>query len=809
MGLASSSRLVTLTGAAGCGKTRLALRVAQQMAEGAAADAHFADGACWVGLARLEEPALVAQAVARALGVAEQAERPAVEGVLEALEDSEVLLVLDNCEHLLSACAQLTKRVLGETAASVLATSREPLSVTGEKLYPVPPLTVPPAWLPEDEVDGLAHVAQFEAVQLFAERARAIRPAFELTADNAGAITDICRRLDGIPLAIELASARLNVLTAEQIAERLDNQFELLSPAGHVTTSHHETLRAAIRWSHDLLSEAEQILLRRLSVFAGGCSLRTAEAVCTGDGIEGEQVIELLSSLVNKSLVVSDTLRRSEARYSLLESIRQYGRGKLKETKKWSHVHDRHLQCFLRLSEEVEPKLRGEYQKLWLNWLEEEYGNIRSALRWSLESGPMGSSERIEAGLRMAIALYQFWTIRDYVEEGLSWLERLLAEADEGIAAVFRANALCYAVLMAEFRGRRDVQKKWGREAAALAEAVREEDKDALRWALAVQAFMARKAGDQQRAYTLARRQIELHRELGDRYQLSLALSVWSFVAMSLGKYDEAGAMLEEALPLLRQSGNPYRIAMALNFSGDLARCERRYEEARAAYEESISLLREIDAVRDVASAVHNLGHAFLHLGKVDRARDLFYESMALHQEQENRPGMAECLLGFAALAVVSGVPAAGVRLLAAADAVGGRKITSEWAATSMEYEHYLNRARASLPETAFQSEQAAGRALSLEEAVAYAEEAAQKAAAAERAQKKLDELTPREREVAKLIAQAKSNPEIAEELVISKRTVETHVSNIRSKLGFTKRAQIVRWAIDSGLVSSSAGEHS
>lgn len=276
---------------------------------------------------------------------------------------------------------------------------------------------------------------------------------------------------------------------------------------------------------------------------------------------------------------------------------------------------------------------------------------------------------------------------------------------------------------------------------------------------------------------------------------------------MSLGKFEEARAMLEEGLPLLRQLGNPYRIAMALNFSGDLARCEQRYQEALAAYEESISLLREIDAVRDLASALHNLGHASLHLGDVERAGDLFEESMTLHREQENGPGMTECLLGFAALAVDSGLPAAGARLLAAAAVLGGRRITSEWAATSMEYEHYLERARATLPETAFEAEQASGRALSLEEAVANAQEVTQKAAAAQKARRKLDELTPREREVAALIARAKSNDEIAEELVISKRTVETHVSNIRSKLRFRKRTEIVRWALDVGLAEATKGE--
>jgi non-specific serine/threonine protein kinase len=318
--LLASSQLVTLTGAAGCGKTRLALRTARE------ASGQYADGAHWVELARLADPALIAQTVAKVLRVPEQADRPALEGLLEALEDRHLLLVLDNCEHLLNGCGQLVERLLAATDVSVLATSREPLSVGGEILYPVAPLSLPPRPHAGHDAD---EISQFDAIQLFVERARAILPAFELTADNAGLVASICRRLDGIPLAIELASARVNVLALEQIASRLDDRFELLPPATHVTRSHHDTLRAAVDWSYDLLSEPEQILLRRLSVFAGGCSLASAEIVCAEEGIEKRQVLDLVSSLVDKSLIVAKTLQRGEARYSLLETIRQYAQEKL------------------------------------------------------------------------------------------------------------------------------------------------------------------------------------------------------------------------------------------------------------------------------------------------------------------------------------------------------------------------------------------------------------------------------------------------------------------------------------------------
>jgi predicted ATPase/DNA-binding CsgD family transcriptional regulator len=784
-GLLASSRLVTLTGAAGCGKTRLALRVAGQIGQS------YSDGVHWIELARLADEDLVSQSVARVLHIVEQPGLSAIEQLLEALRDRRLLLVLDNCEHVLDACARLATRLLAETEVSILATSRQPLSVTGEVLYPLAPLAVPPLTLTTAGVD------RFDATRLFVERARAILPHFALTADNADAVAGICWRLDGLPLAIELASARVNVLAVQQIAARLDDFFEL--PATHATLSHHQTMRAAIDWSYDLLTELEQVLLRRLSVFVGGCSLGMVETVCVGDGVDGHDVLELLSSLVNKSLVVAETLHGGEARYSLLETIRQYAREKLDASGESHVLRDRHLDWCLQVVEDTEPKLSSPYQQLWLNWLEGEYDNVRAALTWSLESG------RIEAGLRASIALYEFWTIRDYAEEGLAWLSQLLAHVDENVSPLVRATALAYASFLAGFRGNRTAQIEYGREAAALAESVGDADKRTLFWALTGQAYHARSAGDFETEFSLARRCIQLAREMGDRYLLGLVLSVYSPTAMVLGEYDVAREMLDEGLVLLQEIGDTYRIAMALNYSGDLARCERMYVEARTAYEQSISLLRELDAPRDLASVLHNLGHTCLHLGDVTRSLDIFNESMSLQQSQRNEPGMAECLIGFAALAVAQGLPGAGTRLLAAAVANSDQTVAALWAATRMEYEHNLARARASLSETEFQAEQTAGHALSLEQAVVYGQKLLQSFTTVPPAWNAMEELTARERQVAALIARARSNDEIAESLFVSKRTVEKHISNIRSKLGFSQRAQIVRWAIENGLVEPEA----
>jgi predicted ATPase/DNA-binding NarL/FixJ family response regulator len=790
------TRLLTLTGPAGIGKTRLAAEVVSQLDEGRVGTP------VWVDLASIASASLVPRTIASAVGMPEQPGLPVRQALAGFLSDRRCLLVLDNCEHLAAACAALVGDLLAQCEQlRFLVTSLQPLSLSGEMLYPVPALSLPTAAALAGLAAGapvspgtVADLETADAIALFLDRAAAVLPSFALTAENARAVAAICVRLDGLPLAIELAAAWVPVLTVDQIAALLDDRFTLLTTGQRVgTAARHQTLRAAMAWAFALLTPAEQRLLRRLSIFAAGWSLATAGAVCAGDGLDSAELLPVLSSLVDKSLVVADTRRAGDARYTLLESIRHYAAGELHASGESSRIRQRFLSCFLELVEEAAPKLAGPYQKMWLNWLAEEVDNVRAALSLAPESG------QIETGLRIAIVFFQFWTIRDYVEEGLQWFDQLLARVDGTIAPAIGASAFAYASVLAGRRGHARRQRHYAEEASRLGEAAGDEGKPALAVATGALAWLAHRAGDHQRTFRLGLRQIELLRETGDPHDLGVTLTLFSFMAMSAGKYEEAHAVLDEGLQLLRKAGDTYRIAMALNYAGDLARCEGNNALAQSHYEESLALLRQIDAVRDEASVLHNLGHACLHRGEVERAEALFTESLALHQEQGNRAGMAECLLGFAGLAISRGAAAAGARLLAAA--AQQQPPTTEWAATYQEYEHYLARARAALSERAFQREQATGRSFSLERAVAYAQEVARKATAARQALRQLDELTPREREVATLVAQARSNEEIAAELVISKRTVEKHMANIRAKLGFSSRSQLVRWAIQSGLV--------
>jgi DNA-binding NarL/FixJ family response regulator len=441
--------------------------------------------------------------------------------------------------------------------------------------------------------------------------------------------------------------------------------------------------------------------------------------------------------------------------------------------------------------------LNDAYQQLWLNWLEGEHDNLRTALVWSLENG------RVEAGLRIAVALTRFWEIRGYVQEGLTWFERLLAQADERVPPIVRANALTYASFLAMFLGKASTATAYGNEAVSIAEAAGDTSDPILILALSSLASGARSAGDNQAAFTIGERTIRLLRDSsGPSFYLGMALLAQGGVAIELGKYDIARAALDESLAIAREAGDAFRIAHALNSLGDLARGEHNYKDAQTAYENSVALLRELGAQHDLASVLHNLGYTCLHLGDVERAHALFSESMAAHQAMQNVPGIAECLIGFAAIALLRGLPAAGARLLGASTAVGGQRsaAASVWQATRMEYEHYLDVARANLTEAEFQAEEAIGRAMSLEQAVDYAQNLPLTPKISPAIEKIPDTLTGREREVAALIGQGKTNGEIAIELVLSKRTVETHVSNILSKLGLPGRAQVMRWAIDHGL---------
>ena len=434
--LLAATCLLTLTGAGGFGKSRLSLQVAADLLE------DYPDGVWLAELASLSDPALVPQAVASAGGVREAPGRPLTATLTAAWKPKRLLLILDNCERLIDACAELVNTLLRICPhVTVLATSREPLNVPGETTWRAPTLSLPRTKPPLPAFETLN---QYEAVRLFVDRAVSVLPAFAVTSTNAPAVAQICSRLDGIPLAIELAAARLKVLPPEQIASRLDDQFRLLTGGSRTALPRQQTLRAMIDWSHNLLTEAEKTLLRRLSVFAGGWTLTAAEAVCADDALETWEVLEVLSRLVDRSLVL---VEEGEARYRLLEPLRQYAQEKLTEAGEADSLRRAHALYFTDFAEEAEPHLTGPEQLEWLSRLDADYGNLRVALAWALLS-----PEGVEPGLRLAAALLDYGEIQGYEWEGYEWLLKLLPQSHSAPARL-RARALHTASRLAEALG--------------------------------------------------------------------------------------------------------------------------------------------------------------------------------------------------------------------------------------------------------------------------------------------------------------------------------------------------------------------
>jgi predicted ATPase/DNA-binding SARP family transcriptional activator len=558
----SMTRLLTLTGTGGSGKTRLALEV------GRALVGAYPDGVWLAELAPLSDPTLVPRSVAAALGVREQPDRTLTQTLCNHLGPGQTLLVLDNCEHLVDAAAQLVDVLLDSCLnLRVLATSREPLGVSGETIWPVPTLSLPDPRA-EISVEGLMGA---EAVQLFVDRARSRLPDFELTPQNARSVATICRDLDGLPLAIELSTARMGALAVEQVAERLEDSLKLLTGGNRTVAPRHQTLRATLDWSFELLSEPERRLFGRLSVFAGGWTLEAAEAVGAGESIERGEVLDLLSWLVNKSMVVVEATGDGGLRYGMLEPVRQYGQELLTESGEADAVRRRHASWYFELAKEVEPWLRGARQEVWLERLEREYGNLRAALRWALERG------ETELGLWFGGALGEFWYLSGYLSEGRRWLEAALANSGEAPPTPARAKALARA------------------------------------------GWIAWEQGDYERSVALSEASLALSRTLGDTAGAVAALSNLGWAALLANDLERASVLAEEAVTLGRALGDAGGVARALLIPGLAAVARRDHERAIALHEESLELARK--AGDGLATALSLGMGAFASLGRGDDQR--------------------------------------------------------------------------------------------------------------------------------------------------------------------------------------------
>jgi len=627
--LMGKMRLLTLTGAGGSGKTRLAVQVAADLID------EFADGVWLVELAALSDPQVVAQSIAGVLGLKEERNKALAQTVVEHLSGRQVLLILDNAEHLLAGCAQLATAVLRQCPQAVLlVTSREALRVDGELTYRVPSLPAPNPG--ENSTPEL--VSQYESARLFIERAQFHSPRFVVTAQNAPALAAICSRLDGIPLALELAAGRVRSMSVEEVNQRLDQTFRLLTGGSRTALPRQQTLRALIDWSYDLLNPAEQSLLWRVAVFAGGWTLEAAERVCSGEGVDEAAVLDLLTSLADKSLLQSEE-RDGATRYRLLETVRQYARDRMLESGQAQRWRDLHLAYFLALAEEAAPQLTRSDQRAWLDRVEVEHDNLRSALTWSSEES--GDAAR---GLRLAAALWYFWFVRGYLGEGRRWLTALLAAApaaapDGGPASTARSKALSGAGALARLQGDYADARAFYEQSRALREQMG--DRQGAAAALGDIGLVDYNVGDYGTARVRLNQSIEALRGMGDTRSLALSLNSLGMVAAEQGDYAAAHTLYEESIALQRKHGDRHGIAMAVNNLGIVAAHRGDLQAARALWEEGLAIRRELGDRRGVALTLHNLAFVNYREGDKDAATARFEESLIAFRKLGDRHGIA------------------------------------------------------------------------------------------------------------------------------------------------------------------------
>ncbi len=782
-----AARLVTVTGPGGVGKTRLAAQVATDLDTGFEAIAV-------VQLAPVRDPDRVASTVAQALGVREVSDEAVVDALVDHLRPRTFLLVLDNVEHLLPAGPVLVDLLVRCPGLTILVTSRALLRLSGEQVLTVPPLALPdPALsLPAAELGG------YEAVRLFVERSRAVSPAFALTDVNAATVVEICRRLDGLPLAIELAAARVTVLPPLALLARLTRRLALLTDGALDLPERLRTMRAGIAWSHDLLAPAEQDLFRHLAVFAGGFTLPAAESVRPAGQ---PPALDVVTALVERSLLQRATADGDEPRFAMLETIREFAMDELAANGELPAAERAHAAYFRGLAEEAEPQLRGPEQQRWRDRLEADLENLRAALAWA--TGDAAGDEDAETGLRLAGSLWYFWFQRGLAGEGRRWLSRALARAPTPGAG--RAQALLGAGTLAWRQGDlTDASVQLDESVPLWRETT---DRRGLAEALHVLGHVRFDQGDLGAARALFEESLAAYREAGDTLGGLPLVADLGLVSYHEGDYAGAGAVFERSLLLFRQHDLKDRVAGVLNLLGDLARLAGDGERAAGCYEESLALWRELRGTPGVASALHKLGQVSRAVGDGARARAYFVESLALQRELGNRQGIGECLTGLAGNLAAAGQPERATRILAAGaallESIGVPLAPADQAAFTED----VAVTRRRLGGAGWEAAWAAGRALSPEDAIGLAltddARGHPVAAGGQNPARPADPtrtLSRREREVTELVARGLSNREISAALVITEKTVANHVEHVMTKLGLRSRTRVAVWAIEHGL---------
>ncbi len=702
MRLLDHSRILTLTGVGGIGKTRLALQLAKNLL------GRFHDGVWFVDLAPLSDPTLVVQIVATVLGVKEQAGTPLIETLKRRVASGHMLIVLDNCEHLLSACAEVVETLLAAGAnLKIIVTSREGLSITGEQSMVVRPLTYPAATSSPD----LREIESFEAVRLFVNRAKLIRHELALDLSNAQVIAEICRRLDGIPLAIELAAALVRVLSPAQIQSRLDHRFMLLTGGSKTALPRHQTLRAAIQWSYDHLRPEEQSSLKFLSVFAGGWTLSSAMHIMWENGTEFE-ALDMITRLLDKSLVVRDRDGLAGCRYRMLETVRQYAQEKLIESEENQTASSRHLGFFVAFTEHAALHLTGAEQAEWLIRLEDEHENLRAALSWARTQ-----ESAAETGLRLAVGAALFWQMRGHWSEGRRWLNQMMER--DGLEEKTKGRALHFIGILADRQGDEDDALAASNKALSIRQEI--EDKQGIADSLLHLGMLATRAED----FKLARSRIEqglaIMRDLGNTRGIGISLGHLGIVAYYLGDYSSAQDRYNEALEIMRKVGDKSATAMALSNLGAVAVITRNYRLAKTHFEEALVISQEIGEKRVSAAANNNLGAVAIEMGNYSEAVEYLKKALQVYCDIGMKHGIAGSLELFARASQLRGGAEMAAKLFGAAeslrDAIHYPMPPSERA----DYDRSVASVRSALGGDRFEKEWIEGRNTSVEKAIELA----------------------------------------------------------------------------------------
>lgn len=839
-------RLLTLTGPGGVGKTCLALQLAANLQD------TFADGVCFIPLASIQEADLVVSYIAQVLelaGINETVERSQLERLITYLCEKRILLLLDNFEQVVTAAPTLAELLVACPHLKILVTSRAVLHVRGEHELTVPPLALPDReHLPDSET-----LAQFASIALFIQRAQAVRPDFKLTDSNARVIAEICLYLDGLPLAIELAAARIKLLPPQALLARLEHRLQLLTGGARDAPLRHQTLWNTLSWSYDLLDVHEQQLFRRLSVFVGGCTLDAVEVVCNVVHDLPLPILDSVASLLDKSLLQQLERECNEPRLLMLETIREYGFACLAASGELDKTRRAHASYYMELAEEAEPYLTSAEEGKWLERLQRDHENLRAALHWSLERRKGVLDDDAEVALRLAGALWRFWWARGFLNEGRSFLARALSMSEQLRPSV-RAKALNGAGMLAFYQDDYDTAEKLCGESLTLYREL--DDRQGVATSLNLLGQIAAWRSNYQAAVSLEAESLALYRKIGDMWGIASSLGTLASVTITRGNFTQACVLAEEGLALFRESGNKWGIAFALHHLARGKFLQGIFATAREQGEESLAFFREVDDKGAIAYALTLLGQVALHQGDYAKAEMLLEESQALQKELVDRWGLAQslsivakmtafrgdsakaralyrqsldilgdvgdkqltasCLEGLAYTAVpVPGVQGRiqdkkpsredaylAVRLLGAAEqlrkAIGAPLPPIELAS----YKQIVTTTRSQLGDTAFkatwregQNMLSAGASHMVIDQLMQVQDLIPVRATYPAG------LTRREVDVLRLVAQGLTDAQVADELVLSTRTVSTHLRSIYRKLSVSSRSSATRFAVEQQLV--------